>query len=200
MSKGSSIEKDSKESLKVKESESDVKEKMLKTGSEENKSKSGSEEVIELKRERREEVDSQEKKRIDPFKDNKRFKKLKKIISHTCLLITVLSLKWVILGICAQVFYEGKSHLFIFGMICIIHLIGAPLGYMAIRYGNRIFFIIIAILNLIWILSTIVLLLYFNYIEGGADFKQEIGLHIGAVFYGSAAIVLAVTSLLMIKK
>jgi hypothetical protein len=84
MSKRSSIEKDPKEE----KSESDVKEKMLKTGSEENKSKSGSEEVIELK------IDSKEKKRIDPFKDNKRFKKLKKIISHTCLLITVLGISF----------------------------------------------------------------------------------------------------------
>jgi hypothetical protein len=84
MSKRSSIEKDPKEEV----SESDVKEKMLKTDSQENKPKIGSEEGIESN------VGSKEEKRIDPFKDNKRFKKLKKIISHTCLLITVLGISF----------------------------------------------------------------------------------------------------------
>jgi hypothetical protein len=36
--------------------------------------------------------------------------------------------------------------------------------------------------------------------KGGTEFKQEIGLHVGAAIYGSAALVLAVASLLMIRK
>jgi hypothetical protein len=61
---------------------------MSKNSSEENKSKTDLEEGIKSK------IDSKDKEPIDPFKDNKRFKILKKIISHTCLLITVLGISF----------------------------------------------------------------------------------------------------------
>jgi hypothetical protein len=96
MSEKISKEKDSEEE----KPESDVKEKMLKSSSEEIKTKRDSEE-IKSKRVSEEGIElnagSQEKKRIDPFKDNKRHKILKKIISHTCLLITVLGISFFFL-------------------------------------------------------------------------------------------------------
>jgi hypothetical protein len=74
-----------------KEQKSKSQQKMSKNSSEENKSKTDSEEVIKSN------IHSNGKEPIDPFKDNKRFKILKKIISHTCLLITVLGISFFII-------------------------------------------------------------------------------------------------------
>jgi hypothetical protein len=82
MSKNHSKEKDSKEEKFKSQG------KMSKNSSEGNKSKTDSKESIKSS------IDSKGKEPIDPFKDNKRFKILKKIISHTCLLITVLGISF----------------------------------------------------------------------------------------------------------
>ena len=137
---------------------------------------------------------------MDPLKDQRRFKILKKCISHLCLLNLVLALRDVFLGVCAYLLYEDKSHYVLFGSISIMQLIGAPIGWVAIRMGNRILFLICAIVNLIWIISVIILLLYYWLIDKSPSFNQEIDLHVSALIFVSASIILAICCLVMMKR
>ena len=137
---------------------------------------------------------------MDPLKDQKRLKVLKKWISHLCLLILVLAVRDAILGLCAYLFYENKTHLVIFGVLSIMQVFGASIGWVAIRMGNRCLFLVCAIINLIWIISVIIFLVYYWAINKSESFNQEIDLHVGAIFFMSASITLAICCLLMMKR
>ena len=135
----------------------------------------------------------------DPMKDKDQMKLLKRIISHLCLLVLILALRNVIMGIVAAYFYDEKTHLVWYGGLCLFQLVGAPIGWLAIRWGNRTLFLTCVIINLVWIVSVVILMITYMII-GGHEFKQEIALHVGVIFFLSASITLGVCCLLMMQR
>ena len=166
--------------------------------------KSGSEEKLE-KTSKGEDLESDaEKAKLkpikDPLKDRNRMQKLKKWISHLCLLVLVLALENVFMGLCAYFLYSDKNHFAIFGALCVLQLVGAPIGWVAIKWGNRCLFLMCVVINIIWIISVIVLLLYYWLALHSPSFDQEIALHVSAIFFGIASLLLAICCFLVIRQ
>lgn len=135
---------------------------------------------------------------MDPLKDVKRLKLLKGIISNLCLLVLFLAVKNMFVGICAHLFYDNKSHLVIFGALCTLQAVGAPIGFFAIKFKNNVLFLVCVVINCAWIIAVTALLLYYWLDKQSDQFNHEIELHVSAIFYMIVSILLALCCFLVL--
>ena len=135
---------------------------------------------------------------MDPLKDIKRLKFLKGVISNLCLLVLFLAVKNMFVGICAYLFYDNKGHLVIFGSLCALQAVGAPIGFFAIKFKNNVLFLVCVVINCAWIIAVTVLLLYYWLAKKSEQFNNEIELHVSAIFYMIMSILLAICCFLVL--
>lgn len=113
--------------------------------------------------------------------------------------------------------YQEKTAYVIFGFLSAIQLVCAPLGYHGIKTGNRLFLMIMAVVNVVWMISTFILLLcawickftdspvllalpHCLLSVGISGYKEEPALHVGMFVFICASITLLVFSFLLMRR
>lgn len=143
------------------------------------------------------------------------------IIKYLVVSLFILASLFFLLGLVA-IFYNDKAALVAFGFLCILHLIGAPMGYCAIKLGNKHCFLALAILNILWIAAVLLLFIIFFFVGSyfvffrllsislylsdlvsgpkKEEFKGEIALHVGAFVYIPLSITVATLCFLVLLR
>ena len=105
---------------------------------------------------------------------------MKRVVMNCCILITILgntlsanlsdpclfpfrsAFQYVLLAMACLMFnYSSKTHLVLFGLISSMQLVCAPLGYYGIKTGNRLYLMVMAVVNTVWMVSTLVFIIVY---------------------------------------